>query len=134
MSDGLVKVFVDVLSALHAQSLEGNIFGFDTNLASGSTGLGGPSLSTAVEPGDHLIWTAIPLECEAPVTLTGVEFTRPEFVPVLRKRAGVTTIRLIVPEFDTVEPYTLTFAFGRHGKVMHFTSGFTIRPIEAHHD
>jgi hypothetical protein len=133
MSKVLIKVFVDVLSALYSGSLNGNICGFDTNRIHGSQGFGGQDLSTAVKPGDQVFWTPVSLECEAAISLTGIEFQTSSFSAAPLDPKGGHLFQLTVPEFSGIEPYTLHFTFGKHGKTMQFPSGFTLRPIEDHH-
>ncbi len=130
MSKVLIKVFVDVLSALYSDSLEGNICGFDTNRFHGSQGFGGPELSTAVHAGDQVFWTPIALECEAPIALKGIEFQSPGFSASFVDRMDFHILQTTVPDFSTIEPYTLHFTFGNHGRTMQYPSGFTLRPAE----
>jgi hypothetical protein len=133
MSDVLIKVFVDVLSALYSDSLEGNVYGFDTHLSHGSQGFGGQELVTSVHSGDKIFWSAISLECEAPITLSGVEFHSEEFSSVPVQQNGLHVMQMITPEITSLQPYTLHFTFGKHGKEMSLASGFTLCPIGESH-
>lgn len=133
MADVLIKVFVDVLSALYSDSLDGNVYGFDTHLSHGSQGFGGQDLVTLVSPGDQVFWSAISLECEAPITLSGVEFHSEEFASVPIHHNGLQMMQMITPEFTSPQPYTLHFTFGKSGKEMSMESGFTLSPIGDSH-
>ena len=132
MSRVFIKVFVDVLSALYTDSLEGNICGFDSHRSHGSQGLGSPNLSTAVQPGDEVFWTAISLECEAHLVITRAEFTSPDFLAVPTKGNGWGVLQMTVPEISSPVPYSLNFTFGNNGKTMQYSRGFSLRPIEVH--
>jgi len=60
-----IRAVIDVVGALATGSLSGNLYLLDTNRANGSTGIGTESLRTRVRKGDQVLWTALPLECEA---------------------------------------------------------------------
>ena len=68
-----ISAVVDVVGALAASSLWGNLYLLDTNRQNGSTGVGTEQLRTAVRKGDHLVWSVLPLECESYVAIDGIE-------------------------------------------------------------
>jgi hypothetical protein len=60
-----ITAVVDVVGALATRGLSGNLYLLDTNKTGGSTGIGTEELKTKVKKGDQLLWTVLPLECEA---------------------------------------------------------------------
>jgi hypothetical protein len=134
MADVVVRVFVDALSALYADSLEDSVFGFDSRRAFGSQELGGPNVSTAVQGGDRIFWLVVSLECEAFVHLHSIEFENPALVPTPVSVDGVSVFTLTVPTLTSVEPYSLDICVGTSGKTMRHSSGFSIRPAETIHE
>jgi len=134
MADVVVRVFVDALSALYADSLQDSVFGFDSRRAFGSQGLGGPNMSTAVQEGDRIFWLAVSLECEASVHLQSIEFENPGLKASRVNVAGVSVFSMTVPELTSVEPYSVAICVGTNGKAMQHSSGFSIRPAEAVHE
>ena len=64
-----ISAVIDAVGALATDSLSGQIYLMDTNKANGSTGQGTENLRTVVAKGDKLVWTVIPLECEAYVAI-----------------------------------------------------------------
>jgi hypothetical protein len=134
MADVFVKVFVDVLAALYEDSLHGNVFGFDTNVPYGSVGNGTSSLGTAVQPGDHVYWRAVPLECEATVQIEAVDFAGGDIKAELHDSNGFSYWSATVSDIPATTAYSLRLGIGRHGKVLEFNDRFTLRPMEVHHD
>lgn len=67
-----ISAVVDVVGALATGSLHENVYLVDTNRANGSTGSGTEELMTKVKSGDELIWTVLPLECEAYVSIADI--------------------------------------------------------------
>jgi len=134
MADVVVRVFVDALSALYADSLQDSVFGFDSRRAFGSQGLGGPNMSTAVQEGDRIFWLAVSLECEASVHLQSIEFENPALRATPVSVDGVSIFAMTVPELNSVEPYSIDICVGTSGKAMKHSSGFSIRPAEAVHE
>jgi len=63
---------VDVVGALADDNLSGNVHLMDNNKANGSHDQGTESLKTVVKKGDNLVWTTLPLECEAYASIEGV--------------------------------------------------------------
>lgn len=134
MSEVVIQVMVDVLSGLYADSLEGHVYGFDTNRPYGSEGMGGAQLATVVRPGDQIFWTPVTLECEAAIELAGIDFENSECIVEAHTAHGRRYLTMTVPDISKPEAYTMHFAVGRNGRTMSYPSGFTIRPMEEAHD
>ncbi len=79
-----IKSVVDVVGALAADTMNGNMYMYDTNKLNGSTGHGTEQLRTVVRKGDQVIWNALPLECEAYVGIDGIEIDK-EFCDIEKK-------------------------------------------------
>jgi hypothetical protein len=71
-----ISAVVDVVGALATRSMSGNLYLLDTNRAGGSTGIGTEELRTKVQEGDQLLWTVLPLECEAYVSIDDIVIDR----------------------------------------------------------
>lgn len=67
-----ITAVVDCVGCLADGSLRDNLYLYDTNRPAGSTGLGTEELRTRVRPGDRLVWTVLPLECEAYVAIAAI--------------------------------------------------------------
>src|SRR5262245_48055164 len=67
-----ITAVVDVVGALATRSLHGNLYLLDTNRTGGSTDLGTEELKTRVQGGDQILWTVLPLECEAYASIDGI--------------------------------------------------------------
>lgn len=74
MSFVTIRVIIDVASALETQSLENCLFMFDNRRLAGSTGEKTNQLCTVVSPGEQIMWTVMPFECEAYVALKNICF------------------------------------------------------------
>ncbi|NEQ79029.1 MAG: hypothetical protein F6K26_01815 [Moorea sp. SIO2I5] len=73
---------IDVVGALATDSLMGQVYFTDTEKASGARGHWTENLKTIVSVGDELVWTVVPLECEAYAAIDAIiidrEYCEPE--------------------------------------------------------
>jgi hypothetical protein len=111
---------VDVVGALADDTLTGSIYLIDDNKANGSTDEGSEVLKTKVKKGDQLVWVCVPLECEAYVSITGVEIDekyREYCDPKKAVYPGTNVVYWlgeITKELDVIIPYNLKFKLGSH--------------------
>lgn len=122
----VVKVFVDVLAALHQERMSGNVFAFDANRPYGSAGQGTDQIATVVRRGDQLLWVPLSLECEAFVDIVDVAIPglAAKQVPVLG--AACWTARPPVPT-DPIR-YRLTFELGHLGRQLELDTFALVAP------
>lgn len=114
MSDVTIKAVVDVVAALEMGTLNGTLALFDNMRLRGSHGLGTASLATAASKGDRLIWSVLPIECEAYTELLDIQIP-PAFCDVKRLMLPGTNISYWEGTLKkAVErlPYGLTLALG----------------------
>jgi hypothetical protein len=124
---GIVSV-VDVVSALAAGTVAGSFYMVDNNKTKGSTDEGTEILKTRVRKGDQVVWISIPLECEAFVSITGIEIDK-KFREYCDLKKGVYPDTNVVywlgdikKELDVAIPYNLKFRLGSHEGDMATTS------------
>jgi hypothetical protein len=79
-----IVIMVDVVGALAANSIDGNIYLVDNNKDNGSVAEGTGGLQTMVKQGDTLLWNVLPIEPEAFACISGIliddEYCTPEQV------------------------------------------------------
>ena len=115
-----ISAVVDVVAALASGTLSGSLYLLDTNRANGSTGIGTEQLRTVVREGDQLVWTVMPLECEAYVSIDGIAIDREVCDPERQVYPG-TDISYWIGTVKTdvaLAPYTITFGVGPGVKPM----------------
>lgn len=111
---------VDVVGALAANTLSGSFYLFDDNKSKGSLDEGTEALKTKVFKGDQVVWISIPLECEAYVSISGVEIDKKykDYCDVRKDVYPGTNVVYwlgdIKKELDEPIPYTLKFKLGSH--------------------
>ena len=111
---------VDVVGALAANDLTGSFYLFDDNKSRGSLDEGTESLKTKVAKGDQVVWTSLPLECEAYVSISSVEIDKryKDYCDVRKDVYPGTNVVYwlgeIRKELDGPIPYTLKFKLGSH--------------------
>ncbi len=103
---------VDPVAALASGNLDDNLYLYDTNRTSGSTGFGTPELRTGVRKGDILLWNVIPLECETFVALAGIDIDRRVADPVQKVYPGTDIVFWTATvKRDLVKPVSYRLAF-----------------------
>lgn len=109
-----VNAVVDVVGALATASLQGNFYLLDTNRANGSTGVGTEELRTAVRQGDNLVWSVLPLECEAYVAIDGIEIDKSICEPERNTYPGtdISYWSATVKKDVDATPYHISFRLG----------------------
>lgn len=111
---------VDVVGALAANNLSGSFYLFDDNKRKGSLDEGTELLKTKVFKGDQVVWISIPLECEAYVSISGVEIDKKykDYCDVRKDVYPGTNVVYwlgdIKKELDGPIPYSLKFKLGSH--------------------
>ncbi|UFW91941.1 hypothetical protein BjapCC829_48970 (plasmid) [Bradyrhizobium barranii] len=68
-----VRMVVNVAAALEADTLAGLLYMIDDNRLGGSRNQATAELATAVAPGDRIIWTILPIECETHAAVRALE-------------------------------------------------------------
>lgn len=68
-----VRMVVDVVGALEADTLAGHLYMIDDNRLGGSRDQATAALATATTPGDRIIWTLLPIECETHAAIGAIE-------------------------------------------------------------
>lgn len=116
-----IAAVIDVVGALATGTLHRNLYLYDTGKAAGSTGHGTEVLRTVVRAGDQLLWSAIPLECEAYLVIDAVEIDPSVCEPVRKIYPGTdisywtgTVKRDGIP----ATPYRLSFRLGSRTEPM----------------
>ena len=115
-----ITAVVDVVGALAAGNLSGSFYLLDTNRGNGSTGIGTEDLKTVVTEGDRLLWSVLPLECEAYVSIAGIavgaDVCEPEkkFYPGSDISYWVATVK----EDVELAPYNIEFQVGSAAEPM----------------
>ncbi|MDB5655654.1 MAG: hypothetical protein JWQ94_3267 [Tardiphaga sp.] len=119
---------VDVVGALAADMVAGSLYLVDNNKAGGSKDEGTEMLQTMVRKGDQVVWVSIPLECEAFISITGVEIDK-KFREYCDPKKGVYPDTNVVywvgeikKDLDVAIPYTLKFRLGSRRGDMATTS------------
>ncbi|MFC4907776.1 hypothetical protein [Actinomadura gamaensis] len=110
-----ITAVVDPVAALASGRLDENLYLYDTNRTSGSTGFGTPGLRTRVRKGDTLLWNVVPLECETYVSIADVEIARDVAEPERRVYPGTDIVFWTATvRRDLTEPvsYRLSFLLG----------------------
>src|SRR5262249_37597397 len=103
------------VGALATRSLQGNLYLLDTNRAGGSTGLGTEELRTRVQGGDQILWTVLPLECEAYVSIDDIMIDKEVCEPVQKTYPGTDISYWVgtIKKDDTgVTTYQISFKLG----------------------
>ena len=109
-----VNAVVDVVGALATGGLSGNLYLLDTNRRNGSTGIGTEELKTMVKKGDQLVWTVLPLECEAYVSIHNILIDKALCEPEHKTYPGTDISYWIgdVKKDVKVAPYHIQFKVG----------------------
>ena len=110
-----ISAVVDVVGALATGSLSGNVYLVDTNRENGSTGLGTEELRTAVRKGDELLWTVLPLECEAYVAIDDIVMDKSICAPARKVYPGTDVaywVGTVKKEAGAATPYDIKFKLG----------------------
>lgn len=109
-----IRLVVDVVSVLETESLTRHLFMFDNNRLHGSIDQNTSHLATAVAPGDQIIWSVVPIECEAYAALSAVDVPA-EFVEVTKNTYPGTNVSYwtgVVKKPVGDLSYGLTFELG----------------------
>ncbi len=119
---------VDVVGALADDTLAGSFYLVDNNKGRGSRDEGTEILKTKVRKGDQVVWISIPLECEAFISITGVEIDK-KFREYCDPKKGVYPNTNVVywlgdikKDLDIAIHYNLKFRLGRRSGDMVTTS------------
>ncbi|MEU0247360.1 hypothetical protein ABZ192_24165 [Streptomyces sp. NPDC006235] len=110
-----ITAVVDVVGVLASDSTSGEVYLYDTNKASGSTGFGTEELKTKVKRGDQVLWTTIALECEAHVAIHGIDIDKNVCEPerMVYPDTDVTYwTGTVKKDIDGAVPYRITFQVG----------------------
>jgi hypothetical protein len=110
-----ITAVVDCVGCLADRSLRGNLYLYDTNRSGGSTGLGTEELMTRVRRGDSLVWTVLPLECEAYVDIAGILIDKAVCEPDRRVYPGTDVsywVGTVKRDNLGVVPYRIAFTVG----------------------
>jgi hypothetical protein len=110
-----IAAVVDVVGALATGSLHQNLYLYDTNRAHGSTGTGTERLRTAVRAGDQLLWSVIPLECEAYAAIDAIEIDASVCEPVREVYPGTDIsywTATVKRDAVAATPYRISFRLG----------------------
>lgn len=110
-----ITAVVDSPGILASRSTHGNLYLYDTNKASGSTGLGTEELRTPVKKGDQILWNVQVLECETFASIDGIEIDEQICVPE-RQVYPSTDISYwtatVLKEIPELVPYQIRFRLG----------------------
>ncbi|MER5884075.1 hypothetical protein ABT160_09620 [Streptomyces sp. NPDC001941] len=110
-----ITAVVDAVGALATGSVHGNLYLYDTNKTSGSSGLGTEELHTRVRRGDEVLWSVLALECEAYVAIDGIEID-PEVIEPVRKVYPGTDVAywtgVVKKDSPSGVPYHIKFRVG----------------------
>lgn len=115
-----IRIIMDPANALETGSLAGNLWMVDDNRLSGSFNEGTRQLATAVAPGDQIVWTVLPIECETHVALHDIDIdpkicdVQQKFYPGTQVAYWVGTVKAHVGEL----PYGLVFEMGSRTRLM----------------
>ena len=110
-----ITAVVDCPGILASRSTRGNLYLYDTNKASGSTGLGTEELQTPVKKGDQILWNIHVLECETFASIDGIEIDEQICVPEQKVYPSTdisywtATVLKDIPE---LVPYQIRFRLG----------------------
>lgn len=110
-----ISAVVDVVGALATRSMHGNLYLLDTNKAGGSTGIGTEELRTRVRGGDQLLWSVLPLECEAYVSIEDIVIDEEVCEPERRTYPGTDIsywVGTVKKDDIGVTPYQISFKVG----------------------
>jgi hypothetical protein len=110
-----ITAVVDCPGILASRSTRGNLYLYDTNKASGSTGLGTEELQTPVKKGDQILWNIHVLECETFASIDGIEIDEQICVP--EKRVYPSTdisywTATVLKDIPELVPYQIRFRLG----------------------
>ncbi|QIG95540.1 hypothetical protein [Bradyrhizobium sp. 6(2017)] len=126
-----VRMVVDVLAALETDTLAGSLYMIDNNRLGGSRNQATAALATAVAPGDRIIWTLVPIECETHAAVRAIELPA-EICEVRRETYPGSDISFWVGSVKQPVgnlPYVLTLELGSRTRTLH--NGTDARLIEA---
>lgn len=84
-----IAAVVNVINALSTRSLVGGNLCLMDDSQFGSTGQGGPELSTACRPGQLVTWKVEALDVQTPVEISAITFLGPDGQPVDDAPAGL---------------------------------------------
>lgn len=116
-----ITAVVDAVGALAQESLQGNLYMYDTNKTEGSTGFGTGELRTRVQSGDQLVWSVLALECEAFVAIDEILIDKAVCEPERKVYPGTDVAYWIgtVKKHDVgVVPYQISFRLGTRDEPM----------------
>jgi len=110
-----ITAVVDCPGILASRSTHGNLYMYDTNKATGSTGFGTEELRTPVKKGDHILWNVHVLECETFVSIDGIEIDPQICVP--EKQVYPSTdisywTATVLKDMPEAVPYQIRFLLG----------------------
>ena len=123
-----IMTFVDVIGALAAGTLTGNIFMTDNSRAGHTTGRGTATLSSAVTNGQVINWHVVPVDVQTAVEIVGITFQPLSPCALLRKYGA--------PSGDYWAGYvgilnsTQQMAPGLYGYVMELDMGRKVMTME----
>ncbi|WP_445219627.1 hypothetical protein ACKWRH_05425 [Bradyrhizobium sp. Pa8] len=126
-----IRMVVDVIGALEADTLAGSLYMIDDNRLGGSRNQATAGLATAVAPGDWIIWTLLPIECETHVAVRAIELP-PDICELERKTyrdSDISYWRGEVKQSVGDLPYGLTLELGSRARTL--SKGAEARLIEA---
>ncbi len=71
-----IHTIVDVATALEARALDNVMFMFDNRRAEGSKNQRSNRLCSVLLPGEEILWTIAPLECEVYIAIKDIHFEK----------------------------------------------------------
>ncbi|KYH01488.1 hypothetical protein [Bradyrhizobium sp. DOA1] len=131
MSTINIRIVVDVVGALEADTLAGSLYMIDDNRLGGSRNQATAELATAVAPGDWIIWTLLPIECETHAAVRAIELS-PDICELERKTyrdSDISYWRGKVKQSVGNLPYGLTLELGSRTRTLN--NGAHARLIDA---
>ncbi|MGY4566974.1 hypothetical protein [Bradyrhizobium sp. USDA 3256] len=126
-----ILLVVDVVAALEADTLAGSLYMIDDNRLGGSRNQATAGLATSVAPGDEIIWTLLPIECENHAAIRAIKLpaeiceVRRETYPESDVSYWVGTVKQPVGDL----PYGLTLELGSRMRTL--DNGTDARLIDA---
>jgi hypothetical protein len=110
-----ITAVVDCPGILASRSTHGNLYMYDTNKATGSTGLGTEELRTPVKKGDQILWNVHVLECETFASIDGIDIDEQICVP--EKKVYPSTdisywTATVLKDMPELVPYQIRFRLG----------------------
>ncbi|WP_320198801.1 hypothetical protein RMR16_018615 [Agrobacterium sp. rho-13.3] len=115
-----IRVIVDPAGALEDNRLSGHLHMIDNNRLAGSQNQSTDHLSTAVSPGDRIVWSLQSIECEAYVALHSVNLptdicdVQKNTYPGTNVSYWTATVKQAVGDL----PYGLVFEIGSRSRLI----------------